>query len=183
MANPKKSTDDLELGESQQELAARQAKAAGTTVEAQADKQKIANLALQSERVKPAEGKFNTWHVDADHGITKADLERTSFWVHNAKLFRPRDHVHVYCVDNSFYAWLIVTGVGPKDVKMHVRCFDNLDPIEPGSMDVPLGYSIVWRGSIAKFGVLRGTDLIREGFEHRSEASRWIGSHVQSLAR
>ena len=138
---------------------------------------------LQSGRVKAAEGELMRWSAQADHGVTKADLERTDFWTHNAKRFRPMDEVRVACVDGSWVAYLIVTAVGPKDVKMHVLQFVNLDPVEPGALEVPSGYSVDWGGSIAKFRVKRGIDVIREGFDQRSQAVTWLGSHLQSLAR
>jgi hypothetical protein len=48
---------------------------------------------------------------------------------------------------------------------------------------VPSGYSIGWGGDIAMWRVVRGTDVVKDGFEHKSMAQKWLGNHLQSIAR
>lgn len=181
MARQNPRIDDDYKGETQQELAERQAKAATAT--GQPAPAKVVLLTLQSSRVRAVDGALNSWVADCDHGVTQADLERTAFWVHNARLFRARDFIHAFCVDGSFYARLLVTAVGPKDVRVHTLEFVNLDPVAPDALEVPSGYSLSWGGSIAKWRVVRGQDVLREGFEHRSQAHNWLANHLQTLAR
>jgi hypothetical protein len=171
--------DDGPRSETQQELAARQASAAA--IRGEPKPVTVAPATLQAGRVKAAEGDYNKWSVAVDHGVTREDLHRPEFWTHNAKQFRPLDEVRVACVDGSWVAYLLVTAVGPKSVKMQVESFVNLDPVEPGALEIPNGYAVDWGGSIAKFRVKRGIDVIRDGFDQRSQAVMWLGNHLQSM--
>lgn len=190
MAKAKTAEEEHDPGETQQQLAERQAapaeqKSAPASVQAIASThaEAASNRVLQPRRVVLAESVFNNWHVIVDPGVTREDLERPSFWCHHTKMLRRRDIVHVDCADGSFDAELKVRAVGPKDVLMHVRRFDVLEVVAPNALDLPSGYAINWAGDISKWRVLRGRDLIRDGFETQGHAQSWLGTHLQSLQR
>lgn len=180
-ATSMKDDDDYKPGETQQELAERQRKAAEAAGQPAAPS--VAVLVLQAGRVRPLEGTLNQWEADCDHGVTKEDLERTAFWVHNAKLCRPRDFIHAFCVDGSFYARLLVTAIGPKDVRCHTLEFVKLDPVDPNLLALPAGYTVGWAGTIAKWRVIRNGQVLREGFDQESMARSWLSNHITSVAR
>lgn len=171
-------------GETQEALAARQAKVPAS-VSAIADVMKKARdcPALVARRVEPAEGVVNHWYAKVDPGTTCGDLENSSFWQHYTKELRPNDEVDAKCVDGSFLAKMIVVAVGPADVKMHVWAFIELDAIDPEALAVPSGYDVKWAGDLDKFRVTRGSTVVRTGFEHRSQAMKWLGGHLQGIAR
>lgn len=183
--------EDHDQGESQQDLANRQTAAAAagppkTAVDGVADGRKSlagAVSTLQPGRLTPAESAFNRYSVIVDHGTVRDDLERTSFWQHVTKYLRPGDEVRAKCADGSYVAYLIVSAVGPKDVKMQLLNFVPLDQIAPDAFEVPTGYAIQYGGDFAKWRVLRGNVTLKENFEHRSAAQTWLGSHLQSLGR
>lgn len=141
------------------------------------------NRRFQQARLQPAESSYQRFALLVEAGTTRADLERTSAWEHIARFFRLGDEVRVKCEDGSFIAYLLVAAVGPKDVKMHVLDFIELTPIDPTSLDIPAGYDINWRGEIAKHSVLRGATVLKDGFESRALAQRWLTAHLQSMLR
>lgn len=169
-------------GETLQQLEMRQAAAAGSGAGLSVVKPAPLRT-LQAGRVREAVASFNTWCVDVDHGVTPDDLKRTDFWVHNAKMFRIGDEVRVQCVDGSFVAYLLVRNVGPKDVKMLVREVHNFDAFEQNVSQVPAGYKVTWRGTIAKWGVIRGADVLKEQFDTSGDAVRWLDNHLKALER
>jgi hypothetical protein len=175
-------------GETQQELAERQRAAAakaGTpeTVKALAEVRQLAALSLPAGRVVLAEGAFNRWSVDVEHGVGKEDLERTSFWQHHTKILKVGDELRARCVDGSWMAYLVVIGLGPRDVKMHVREFLVLDPYDPKEFSIPSEFQIHFAGSRDKWRVMRGNEVVKPGFESQSDASRWLANYLTALRR
>ena len=144
---------------------------------------------LTASRLQPFETKNASYVVIALHGVTPQHLLKTSFWQHHTQQLKRGDEVRVEAEDGSFVAWLYVQAVGPKDVKMQLRQSINLDPMSPEDLAIPDGHTVVFRGLISKWSVLRKddngkfTDVLKEGFESKSAATRWLGAHVMSLSR
>jgi hypothetical protein len=184
MSKGKPNLEDHDPGESQADLAVRQASApAAVQAIAATHADAASNRVLQPRRLTPAETAFNRWHVVVDPDVTQADLVRPSFWAHHTQHLRRDDEVTAKAADGSFRAVLIVRAVGPKDALMHVVYFAQLEAVSPDALDVPSGYTIDWAGDIAKFRVRRGKETLREKLESRAAASTWLRSHLQSMSR
>ncbi len=173
-------------GESFEDLNKRQAVAAGMPASevvdiADAPREQVPDL--PARRMVPAEGRFMVWDATLDHGTTREDLERTSFWKHNTTRVKPFDEIRAICEDGSFVAYLIVQAIGPKDMKVHVREFVEMDKIDPNALAIPQGYKVDWGGRIAMWRARQGSDVLKEGFQTESEARRWLGSHLQVMNR
>ena len=138
---------------------------------------------LPPRRMVPAEGRYTVWDVTLDHGTAKDDLLRTSFWRHHTQRPRPLDEIRAVCEDGSFVAYLIIQAVGPKDIKVHIREFVDMDPVQPDALQIPEGYKVDWGGRISLWRARRGNDVLKDGFQSKSEATRWLGSHIQAMAR
>lgn len=138
---------------------------------------------LSPRRLKPAEGEYNRWSVVVDHGVKPTDLLKTDFWQHHTKMLRPFDEIRAIAEDGSFCMWLLVLGTGPLDAKVASIGVVDMDPLDPDEYEVPKGYAVKYGGQISKWRAMRGNDVIKDGFNSRSEAQRWLGSHIMSLSR
>ncbi len=134
---------------------------------------------LAFRRVQQAEYTRDLWMADVPRGTTIDDLLDESYWAHVAQLLRPRARIEVMCEDNSYFAELLVMGVGKLYAQVVLlRAHELTQPI---ARKVTSPYSVDW--SSGKFRVLRGPDVIKEGFDTEKDAQRWIDNHEEALER
>jgi hypothetical protein len=139
---------------------------------------------LPTNRLRPAEVARNVWRVDVEPGTTVEDLKRRDFFGNMTRMLRRHDKIEVMSVDGSFEAELRVLAIGPKEAAVDVLFSRQRDSaLDPDALAMPAGYAIEWAGDIAKHRVLRGRDVVKEGFDTRAAAQTWLGTYLQAMNR
>lgn len=134
---------------------------------------------LAFRRFQQAEYTRDLWMADVPRGTTIDDLLDESYWAHVAQFLRPRARIEVMCEDNSYFVELLVLGVGKLYAQVVLlRAHELTQPIK---RKVISPYNVEW--SAGKFRVLRGFDIIKEGFDTEKDAQRWIDNHEVALER
>jgi hypothetical protein len=109
------------------------------------------------------------------------DMVVPSYWAHVASRLRPGDMIEVLAEDNSFYAEFIVRSARRLDATVSLL---RRVELEPAKLDASIteGYEIKFRGSRSKWSILRGKDVLRDGFETEAQARVYLDDHLKAMA-
>lgn len=120
-------------------------------------------------------------HICA-HGVTFEMVTTPAYWTHVAKSVKPFDEIFVKSEDQSFYAHLMVTAVGSREV--HTATISHVKLSQPGDVEVDdVDAEVTWRGPSRKWSVVRKSDkeVLRDSFENKEIAQRWLKNRVQNM--
>lgn len=109
-----------------------------------------------------------------------AALLEQGFWAHVSAKLRMGDIIEVLPEDCSYFAKLLVRDAGKLYAKVAV-----IEHVELNKADEDIqvaGYEIKWRGPTHKFGVIRGKDVLKDGFVDKAEAKAWIDETLLKAA-
>ncbi len=120
--------------------------------------------------------RFNVFRATPEIDTPVSAMLDRGYWAHVSANLRPGDKIEVIPEDFSYFAELIVIDAGK--LYANVRLLRNEPLSEP--IKVKAGYDIKWAGPYAKFRVVRGKDVLQEGFADKSDANAWLENHVKA---
>lgn len=140
------------------------------------------NPVVMPERCGLAEQKRNEWIVDAEIGVTHADVLEPSYWVHLAPSLNPLDKIEVRSEDGSWIMNLRVLYAERNyaRVMQEGEIFQIGESVEKSD---PLAkHKVVWKGPVLGFVVLRMSDqeAVKTRCKTREEATAWMVEHEKT---
>jgi hypothetical protein len=142
----------------------------------QANEQARSNLRLSPERlqINSSTQVYNLFDAVPQVGTKLEDMLEPKYWEHVASKLRPWDHIEVRAEDGSFYAQLIVQRADRLTADVRPIQFADLNVGAPSDGDIPSGYAVDYGGPIAKWRVLTGGTVVRDGFQQKGSAIQWV---------
>lgn len=138
---------------------------------------------MKPTKLFPAEHSVVVYHHNPEFGVSLEDTLKPEYWAHVAKQLRVGHRIEMMASDGSWWAMLIVRAAGSHDAVLqalqHVPLGKAIDPVIEDSP-----YEVKWRGPSRKFGVVRKEDgeVIKDEFDVREAAAKWMANHMKSLA-
>ncbi len=139
------------------------------------------NPQLQMVHFKQAEQLRNIWCVQAARDVTVEQLLDETYWAHVARMLRSGDRIEVMPEDNAYFAELMVLATGRLHAQVEMMRYIEFDQPSPQASESQ--YRIDWGGSIDKYRIIRGDDILSKGHETQKAANRWLDSHMQAQNR
>jgi hypothetical protein len=126
--------------------------------------------------------KSNRWRADVPMGVTPEDCLDESFWRHVAIRFRPGDEI--VCMPDNMAWKLVLHVVGAGRLYAHVvkESLFEMAPLEQAIV-LPSIYEIKFLGSHHKWGVIRESKPLKDGFETEALARRYAQNHEAAVLR
>lgn len=125
--------------------------------------------------------RHNVFRVKPEIGTPPVALLDPHFWAHVSSKMSVGDIIEVIAEDGSYFAELLVRDVGNLFAKV---AFKNpvMEFSKPEDVELPAGYEVKWRGPKLRYGVLHGTDVLKDGFVDKSEARTWLDDLLKKAA-
>ena len=142
-----------------------------------------AKAKLHGERLQLLENSYRTWSADIPSGTTLETVTQPYFWVHHARLIRPKDMIIAFCEDGSWEADLRVMFVSPTEVKVGVKLYVQYDSETVEELPSDL-HEVAWKGPGLKFCVVHKKTgaIVRDRLYPKSEAIAFLRSHLRQMA-
>lgn len=124
--------------------------------------------------------RHNVFRVTPEVETPLSAILDPAYWAHVSAKMRPGDLLQVMPEDLSYFAELIVRDAGnlyAKVAVLHHVVFNKAEEVK-----TPEGYEIRWRGPKCKFGVVRGNDVLKDGFLDKGEAKTWLDDLLRKAA-
>lgn len=155
-----------------------------TEAMAAAAKEAGANPKLAQARLKlHAEGAHRQWDAYVPLGVRPDQIIKEGFWTHVGHLLRPADEVRVMSDDLSFRMKVFVRSAG-RNFAVVAPC-DRLyvfaGKAQPPASASP--YRVDYAGPHVKHRVLRGNDVLKQGFDTEDQARQWAKNHEGASRR
>ena len=117
--------------------------------------------------------RHNIFRVTPEMGTAPDALLDPHYWAHVSTKLSIGNIIEVMAEDGSYFAELLVRDVGNLFAKV---AFKNPVTIFSNDEDLvtPVGYEVKWRGPKARFGVVHGKDVLKDGFVDKAEAHAWL---------
>ena len=128
---------------------------------------------ILSSQITMGEYARNVWVCKPAEGVTIADMQDPTYWVHVAKQMRVGDHIEAMAFDGSWYVEFIVRSRGDLEVVVGEIRSIEFKPVAPRNESE---YEIKFCGPIVKWRVTRLSDkvAVKEGLT-KDEAQAWLG--------
>lgn len=140
-----------------------------------ADKQLLPGMIQQAEQV------CNRWRITITNDTSSEDVVKPVFWGHIAKMLRSGDIVEVVSEDQTRFMELMV--LWSRRTEACVAVLRDQVLKRAAKVEEIVGdYQIVFRGQRAKYGVMRGKDVVKDGFETEDLAKEFLSVHLKNLA-
>lgn len=138
---------------------------------------------MKPTRLQLAEHTSRLFSHTPKPGVSFDDLLDPDYWTHVAPQMQVGNRIDVMAPDLSWWGQLLVRDVGRRDAVVHKMIYVEMGEAE-SAMTTEDPYEVKWRGPARKFSVIRRSDkeVIRDEFEMKEQALRWIKNHMQSLA-
>lgn len=124
--------------------------------------------------------RHNIFRVTPELGTPSAALLDQHYWAHVSAKLRVGDVIEVLAEDGAYFAELLVRDVGNLYAKVALK--NVIEFAKAEALPTPVGYEVKWRGPKLKFGVLHGTDVLKDGFIDKTEAHIWLDELVKKAA-
>lgn len=125
--------------------------------------------------LKEAAFERQTWELVVPNDVTPAHLELVDTWGERVlPLLRPKDHIFVSPEDQRWLVEFRVLDTGRGFVRLAKLREVKLPELHPRVLDnLPENHSVEFMGPVRLWCVLRGSDVIRQGFQSKTEAAAW----------
>lgn len=126
--------------------------------------------------------RHNIFRVTPEIGTPPSALLDPHYWAHVSAKLSVGNIIEVMAEDGSYFAELLVRDVGNLYAKVAFKnppmIFSKMDEV----IETPAGYEVKWRGPKARFGVLHGKDMLKDGFVDKAEAHAWLDDLLKKAA-
>lgn len=134
----------------------------------------------RANSVFPADNRRNLWAVDVHPDTTIEDIERPTFWAHEAAKLRQFDRIEVRWEDGQKWADAVVLAQGAGFARVAVI---NLIDANSGAADAPeqgddilLITEVKWKGPSMKWAVIRTKDGHVVSQDHADKLSAYAAA-------
>lgn len=155
-----------------------------TAASVSAPQEKKSAPVLMPERFGIAEFKRTDHIADIPLSVTLEQAMEPSYWAHVAVDLNAGDHIELRAEDGSWHAYLVVAYAERNYARVvldHVlrMVVDTSVPITSQK------HRVEWKGPLHKHCVIRLSDseIIKDGFRTKEEASIWMGEHEKTVGR
>ena len=131
--------------------------------------------------IQPAEQVCNRWRVTITNDTSNQDVVKPVFWGHIAKMLRSGDVIEVLSDDQTRFMELLVLYSRRTEACVAVLREQNIKAAAKID-EIVSDYQIVFRGQRFKYGVMRGKDVVKDGFETEDLAKEHLSVHLKNLA-
>ena len=150
--------------------------------EQDAEQPKSTAKPIPESRLSLADEMSNRWRVNVPMGTTPEDVQDASFWQHVAVKFRPGDEIVVMPDNMAWKLVLHVIGAGRLYAHVAKQDFYEFAPLEQ-AIKLPSIYEVKFLGSHHKWGVIRESEPLKDGFETEGLARRYAANHEAAVQR
>jgi len=137
---------------------------------------------VPESRLSLADEMSNRWRVNVPMGTTPEDVMEADFWQHVAVKFRPGDEIVVMPDNMAWKLVLHVVGAGRLFAHVAKQDFYEFAPLEQ-AIKLPSIYEVKFLGSHHKWGVIRESKPLKDGFETEGLARRYAANHESAVQR
>lgn len=137
--------------------------------------EKTGTKAAQAGGLKPAEIVRNCHALTVPAETTREDLERPSFWMHEAAKMRAFDRIEVRWADGLKWADVLVLSTGAGFARIHVLSMMDLSGGDASADEEGDDFAscyVKYRGPSVRWSVMRKSDnlVVKEGLASRTDA-------------
>ncbi len=137
--------------------------------------------ALPAHAMQSAEFVRRDWHCVVPADVTVEDLLRHDYWQHVATQFREHDMVTVVSEDKAWLAQLYVRWSRRLEASLSLISHTRLERAVLDEKAVE-EYQVVFRGNRSKWTILRGKNVVKDGFESEGQAKAYLADYLKALA-
>ena len=136
---------------------------------------------LPANGLEPAEYKRREWRVSVPYDTTVEEMLTPEYWGHVSTRMQSGDTIEAIAEDNSFYAKFLVRGARKLEASVSLIHFVTLEApvVDQAFID---GYEVKFRGTRSKWSILRGKDVIKDGFDTENVAKAYLQDYVKQIA-
>jgi hypothetical protein len=136
---------------------------------------------LASQSLASAEFVRREWRASVPPDTTVEEMIHPGFWGHVAAQLRTGDEITVVAEDNSFYYKFFVRFA--RRLEASVSLLQRVE-LEPAAVtdEITAQYEVKFRGQRSKWTILRGKDVLRDGFESEGQAKAYLDDHLKAMA-
>lgn len=135
-------------------------------------------MKLNPTQMMQAEFARNQHVAKVDSTVTLEDVLAPDFWSHVAVQARRGDHIEVYPDDFSWYAELLVVGIGEQFLKVRkIRHEEFVSKADKAAAESKSDYIVKWTSNQrTKHRVIRVSDkeVMKDGFDTIEQANEFI---------
>lgn len=131
-----------------------------------------------------AEHQRSVYEIVPEAGTTFEEILHPDYWAHVAKHLRPwcRIEIRYDAADSAYFAELVVRAADHITAKVAVlRKIDLRGDASAPAAEAPEGYVVKERGKNG-WCVLRGTEVVKTGFQTREQALAAAAAHAEVFA-
>jgi hypothetical protein len=136
---------------------------------------------LPANGLSAAEYIRREWRITVDPATTLDDMMNPGYWAHVAAQLRTGDEITAVAEDNSFYAKFFVRFARRLEASVSLIQHVELEAVAV-TTELASEYSIKFRGQRSKFTILKGKEVLRDGFETENQAKAYLEDHLKALA-
>jgi hypothetical protein len=119
------------------------------------------------------------WSVAFPADVKYERVFDPEFWAHVAQRIKPNDIIEVHAEDGAFFAELYVrsahrTGVVVQELR--------LVPLDGETAPEAVKLTALWKGPVRKWTVMRGKEIVQDGFQTEDEAQTAIVTRAKDFA-
>lgn len=136
---------------------------------------------LSPSAIKAAEFARQVWRIIVPRGTTVEDMLKPTYWGHVAAQLRTGDKIEAVVEDNSGYFEFYVRFARRLEAAVSLISQSDL-PAAEITEDLVKEYRVEFRGQRAKWSVIKGKEVVKQGIESEGEAQAWLDNHLKALA-
>lgn len=145
---------------------------------------------LTAGKLKRLEFASTTYRIHPEDGTTLDDVLRPEYWAHVGEILRPFDKIEVVFDDGTRFTELLVLDTKRLYAKVAVLVDADLTAGKKEAADDAKAavekpdYTVEYKGSIAKWSVIRASDneRVKDGMASRDEAEQYLKDYLKALA-
>lgn len=144
----------------------------------------MATKAFPPNALQTAGHLTNAWELELPADRSLDDCLDETAYANLGTMMRPHDTIRVIQQASLDYALLLVTAAGRGFAKTKMLQHVKVD-VAANDEAPPSGFTVKWVSPRLKWGVIRDADneRLKENFEDKVAAQRWVDDHLKSLAR
>lgn len=138
---------------------------------------------LGEQRFLQAAYATNRWSVTPPNGTSFARVLEPTFWGNVGHKLRPGDIIEVHAEDGSYFAELYVRAAHRLAANVAViRHVDLVGETGAAALNEGSPFTVSFRGPHAKWCVMRGKEVVQQGFQTQAEALKAVGERAAEWA-
>lgn len=126
-------------------------------------------------RLDPTDSDHLTYALRIPLSVKLENVLDENFWANVAMTLKPWDRIQIQPEDFSYSATLVVVARDRLWAKVALEFYTELSVGSPSIDEL----KVQWSGPHTKYRVLRGTTVMQDKFDTKTEAEKWRDGHVK----